>query len=228
MIPEIAMGVASAIPQVMKLITAARQAKEADALTANSKRPVYNIPGAQQEATVNARNQAYNKNLPGQSTMEDKIGSTFSNAAAAATQKGNPADTLATISAMQGNANNAQNSLNGQAAQFQEGNMDKLNNQLGQTAAYQDKQFQVNEMEPYIANARAASALKNASILNEQNGITGLGAVGAQAASSAISPTNGGVSGTSPTGFSQSDQDLMNAHGLTLQQLQSLRNAGKL
>lgn len=217
MLPLISLGLAAAssIPEIAKLIASAKQAKLADQLGATP-RPTYTIPGAQAEAVANARNMADNRTLPGQQTMEDKLGANTANAAQMATQKGNPADILATISALNGNQNDAQNSINTNAVSYQDQNRDKLNTQLGQQAAYQDKAFQINQMEPYNNAMKASSALKNASMLNEQSGITGLASDASMGLSSAIPST----------GINQTDT-MLSKYGYTPDQLNGMTPAQK-
>ncbi len=217
------LGLASTIPEIAKLITAAQQAKLADKY-ASATRPTYTIPEAQQEATTNARVMADGKTLPGQQTMEDKLGANTANATNMAAQKGNPADILATVTALQGNQNDAQNQINTQGVQYQDQNKKELQGQLGQQAAYQDKAFQINQMEPYNNSMKAASALRNASILNEQNGITGLGSA-ASLGLNAMIPSSGT---TDFAGLSSTDQGLAQQYGLTRTQFNQLRAAGKI
>src|ERR1017187_9060098 len=105
--------------------------------------------------------------------------------------------------------------------------MDKLSTQLGQNAAYQDKAFQVNQMEPYNNAMKAASALKNASMLNEMQGATGLASDAAMTLNSAI-PTAGGTTagGTTAGGTTGTDAATAAKYGMSVQTLQLLKASG--
>ena len=210
------LSAATAIPEIIKLVTAAKQQQLADKY-GQTPRPTYTVPGSQTEAVTNARNQAYSTTLPGQQTMEDQLGANTAAATQNASNKGNPADILATISSLNNNQNNAQNNINTSAAQYKNQSMGELNTQLGQNAAYQDKAFQVNQMEPYNNAMKAASALKNASLLNGMQGATGLASDAAMTLNSAI-PTAGGTTGT--------DAATAAKYGMSVQTLQLLKASG--
>lgn len=193
----VALGAASMLaPAADKWVTSRRQDEEAKRLS-KTKRPVMGIPSAMNEQETLAR-MAYNdKSLPGQNIMENKIEANSGFAIKAAAQAGNPTDVLTAIQGVQANQNDAYNNLGLAAAGRVDANRAKLDQVLGQKSDFQQKMWQVNEFDPYDADMKAASALKNASGLNQHGAIKDVaGAAGIVAG--AMMPggaLNGGTSG---------------------------------
>lgn len=80
---------------------------------------------------------------------------------------------LAGVSSVQQNEQDAMTKLLSMDAQARQSNMNNLYNQRGILAKYEDQAFQTNEMQPYMAQAQAAEAMKGAGIQNVAGGLTG-------------------------------------------------------
>jgi len=80
---------------------------------------------------------------------------------------------LAGISSVQQNEQDAMTKLLSMDAQARQSNMNNLYDQRNTMAGYKDKAFQINEMQPFEAQAQAAEAMKGAGIQNVAGGLTG-------------------------------------------------------
>jgi len=170
------LAAASEIPNIYRFIIADKQQKLADQY-AKTQRPTYQIPQAQLEATDIARNAFLNKQLPGQSVMEDKLSGITANTANKAMQIGNPNESLALLAAANQNQNDAQNLLNVKAAEYNDVNRNAFTNQLNRLSGYQDQAFDYNKNQPYQSAMKASSALKEGAIRNTEAGLTGTAGV---------------------------------------------------
>ena len=80
---------------------------------------------------------------------------------------------LAGVSSVQQNEQDAMTQLLSMDAQARQSNMNNLYNQRNTMGGYKDKAFQINEMQPFEAQAQAAEAMKGAGIQNVAGGLTG-------------------------------------------------------
>lgn len=153
------------------------------------KRPDYQIPQAQQEALLNARAMAAQTRLPGQDIMEQNIGATTAAGVKAATELGqSPSQILNAASNIYGRQMQQQNQMGIQAAQFQQGNRMNLQGQLGTMGGFQEKQWDINKMQPYEAAMHAAAQLSGAGQQNIGGAVAGAGGAGMNYAAYGYNP----------------------------------------
>lgn len=128
----------------------------------NTKRPEYEIPAAQNQATALAALQA-SGNMPSYNQATTNIGTATGNALTAARESGNPS---ALISTIQGNQNSAFNKLDSQNAMYQDQKQGDLQRALAQQAQYQDKAFQMNKFSPYLDKVQEGRQMFGAGLSN--------------------------------------------------------------
>lgn len=180
----------SAASAAHSIKVAKEQAQKANAM--NTVRPNYNIPQSILEEEQNVRNAYNGSGLPGQGYMENKLHGNTSSAIHSISEKGVPTDTLAAISSINTNENNATNELDYKGVEYHDKMRDELGNVLGQKASYLDKAWEWNNQKLFQENAAAKSALLEASGKNMEYGIKGLANVGATMGGQAM---GGGGSG---------------------------------
>lgn len=163
----------SLLPEINKLGIAGKYKRQADEL-AKVKQPKYEIPDAQKEATTRARMLALETRLPGQSLMEQKIGAGTAAGQHYATETASSGvDALATANAMTANQQNALGDLAIGAAENYYANQQKLNQQLGVYSQFEDKKWDLNQYQPYLAAKQRESELRHAGDVNTQSAIEG-------------------------------------------------------
>lgn len=163
----------SLLPEINKLGLSGKYKRQADEL-AKVKQPKYEIPDAQREALTRSRILALNTRLPGQSTMEQKIGQSTAAGQRYATETASSGvDALATASAMTGNQQSALGDLAIGAAENYYANQQKLNQQLGIYSQFEDKKWDINQYQPYLAAKQRESELRHAADVNKQSAIEG-------------------------------------------------------
>ena len=180
-----------AVPAVAQGIVGVVQGIKGNKMGRDLKDPFYEPPQAATQALGNARNASYSRNMAGQGNLQNEIeqrnASSVSDVLAGATSG---VDALAALTAINKNTLNSQNQLGFQSARDYEGRQRELRGQLNNYAGYQDKQFEINTMQPFLRDAAAASALKNAGLTNAYQGLKG-----AANAGSAIAISEGAKNG---------------------------------
>lgn len=133
-------------------------------------RPQYQIPKSAQTALSNAEAMAASSMFPGQQRAEENIyGATSQALTSAKEASGSSADFLAGISGVAGAEQEALGGLATKALEYQDTNKQRLNEALMSMAPYEDKQFEINQYQPFIDQVNAARALKGASRENISN-----------------------------------------------------------
>lgn len=160
------MALSQLIPMGVKLVKGAQQASQAKKL-ANTPRPEYQIPQEVLQSLNQAKMMASMTELPGQNLMESKIGQNVSKGISELERvSSNPADLASNVSRMYLGANDQINNIGVQAAQQWLQNQGVLGNELKSMGAWKDRQFDINQMQPYENNMAAASALREGSFRN--------------------------------------------------------------
>jgi hypothetical protein len=160
------MALSQLIPMGVKAIKGVQQGAQAKKL-ANTPRPQYQIPQEVLQSLNQAKYMASMTELPGQNLMESKIGQNVSKGISELERvSSNPADLASNVSRMYLGANDQINNIGVQAAQQWLQNQGMLGNKLENMGAYRDKEFQLNQMDPYQNNMAAASALREGSFRN--------------------------------------------------------------
>jgi hypothetical protein len=164
--PTTMMALSRLIPMGVKTIKGVRQGAQAKKL-ANTPRPDYQIPQEVLQSLNQAKMMASMTELPGQNLMESKIGQNVSKGISELERvSSNPADLASNVSRMYLGANDQINNIGVQAAQQWLQNQGMLGNKLENMGVYRDKEFQLNQMDPYQNNMAAASALREGSFRN--------------------------------------------------------------
>ena len=177
-----ASAIIGAIPQTFKVVDGIRQNREANRLMDENVRPEYEIPNEVKQALEIARVMASRNKMPGQEILENQIQG----------QLGNQVRDIKDLSVSSGQAlNAAANAYAGQQNRLQDLGVQSARNKqeleavlmakLEGIAQYQDKEFKMNEMDPYLDAAMTASALKQSGLTNIYSGFEGIGRVGSQA-----------------------------------------------
>jgi hypothetical protein len=174
MIP-LALGALGAVGSLSQMYTAYRQNRAANKM--NPVRPEYQIPGALQESVGMAR-QSANGMMPGMGVAQNNLMAGTANANRAAQLAGNGNNALATIAAAQGNEGNAMNNLAAQNAQYNVGQRQNLQGQLGALSQQQTAQWDWNHKQKFQEESAARAALKGASLQNMHSGLKGLSNLG--------------------------------------------------
>jgi len=143
-----------------------KQKEQANELSKH-KRPEYDIPPAIREAVNNARLQAANPDLPGQSLMEQRLKSgTSTGIADLKNVSNNPNDLASNVARLYRAQQDQQNNLNIAGAQNYQANQGMLRNALGTLGQYQDKKWDYNQFQPYVNDKAAEAALREGSFRN--------------------------------------------------------------
>lgn len=157
---------------------AAHQAHNANKLGATP-RPEYNIPQSQIEALNNAKYMASQTELPGQNIMQQKIDQGSAGALS------NLKDVSQSGSALGSNIANiyrgnvgGQNQLNLAAAENFNNNQANFRGELNKMAPFEQKKWELNELEKYKNNMAASSALREGAFRNLSSGVSDIAALG--------------------------------------------------
>lgn len=168
-------NIASAI---FKGVQARKQRKMAERLIEENQRPFYQIPESARRA-LNISQGMSTQGLPAYDVAQMQIDqSTQSGTQAMQQAASSPAELLASLGGLYSQNMNAQQNLAVQNAQTRQQNMLNYQNALNQFASWEDKQFDVNQWQPYEQAAAAASALTQAADANRYAAVTeGVGAL---------------------------------------------------
>ena len=165
----------SAIPSVIQGVQGIRQNAQANRMLKNLHRPTLGVPTAETEALNVARNMASSFNLPNQFQAEQALNQQYAGGINNATNTASSsAEALAASVALGGNRMNAQNELAGQAANSYMLRNQNLQSILGDYAEWQQKAWDWNTGNKYLADAATASAMKQAGQTNMFNAVSNL------------------------------------------------------
>jgi hypothetical protein len=134
-------------------------------------RPEYQIPEEVQQALTLARARASRGDMPGASMareMQREAAATGMDMSRRAARS--PAEIMAAATGISGNQMRAANELGVQTARYTDMAERDLSGQLNQMGSYRDKQFDINQFQPYMQNMAAASALRGAAMQNFMGG----------------------------------------------------------
>ena len=143
---------------------------------AKTPRPKYEIPEAAKAALANAQLMASQRELPGQSIMEQKIAGSTANAIGQMKQAADsPAAILGGIGKLAQNEQGALGDLAYKAANYYANNQAQLRAQLGNMGQYQANQWQWDKQMPYQKDMAASSAMLGAGLQNLYGAGQGIG-----------------------------------------------------
>lgn len=167
----------SAISSIYSLAQGAKDRKLADEL-ADQPRPQYNIPQSQLSALRLAELRNLNRELPGEGLYQQRIGEQTATGLRFAQEgaTGN-AQMLATGAGIVQGGQEAMGNLGIASAQQQLQNEQMLMGQLGTIAGLEDRQWDINQYQPYREDMAAAAALRGSSEQNIYGALEGLGTI---------------------------------------------------
>ena len=160
----------AAIPAVVQAGTGIYQTYQGNKLANSMERPDYSIPQEQLDNLTDSQIQAL-RGLPEeqrQQYMENIMRSAQTSISALGDRKAG----LAGMSGVQQQQNDAYKNLLSMDAQKREENERNLQATRNTMSEYKDKQFQMNEMQPYQDTMAAAEGMQGAGIQNIMGGVT--------------------------------------------------------
>ncbi|WP_418360173.1 hypothetical protein [Sphingobacterium detergens] len=151
-----------------------KQKSEAKKLAASNKKVDYEVPGQVRTATQLAERN-YLNGMSGMERANQNISSGSANAFAQAKDVSTSSnDLLDSISRIQQLDQIGRNELALQGMDYKLKAADAYQMALMREAEFEDKKYQLNEYEPYMNKANAASAMYGAGQVNTANGINGI------------------------------------------------------
>ncbi len=170
-----AVAVITAAGLAWQVYQGVKQEQEAKKMMANNTRPNYAIPEEFFKALSSAEDQARQRLLPGQSLIEEEVGATTSRGADELKDTaGSGVDASGGIVQLYAKELDARRDIGLAAANNFNTNQQVLRTMQGVIGRARDNSFNINEMQPYLANAAAAGALHGAGQQNIAGGIGGL------------------------------------------------------
>lgn len=170
------------VPSVIKGISGLFQSKKGKKLASSNLRPTYTRPVEVDQALSVAKNNYYNGSMPGQDQLIDQVGSATAGGITSLQQgASSSADLLDGINKISTGSFNALSDIQRQAALFRLGQMGAFTNQLNNSAAYADKEFDYNQNVPHEQRSALSSSLINAGNVNLNNALGELGSLGVSA-----------------------------------------------
>jgi hypothetical protein len=133
---------------------------------------MYETPQEVLDALNLAKTRASRGEMPGQGIareMTREAGASSMNIARQAART--PSDLIGAAVGLGGNQMRAANQMAMNTAQYQDNAENAVMGQLNNVAQYRDKEFMLNEREPYMQAMAASSALRGAGLQNAMSGI---------------------------------------------------------
>jgi len=149
---------ASAVSNLPGMVLGGSQLMKSNRM--NPVRPEYEIPESEKRALGVAEGLASQTRLPGQSAIEGRLDQTTANSLATIERMGyGGASDINAASRAFGNQQDKETELGVAAAGFNIQNQKNLEGALSRMATYEDKQWQINEQQPFLDDSRAKAAL---------------------------------------------------------------------
>jgi len=139
----------------------------------NQERPEYEIPDSLKQMLGMAKTQASQTGLPGQSLLEQNIRGTTSRGANILERSTQGSQLLGGISDLVTGEQQQMANIGIAGEQQNITNQQNLQNALSTYAQYEDKAYEINELQPYLQAMQQAQALTSAGIQNIVGGIGG-------------------------------------------------------
>jgi hypothetical protein len=185
-------------PAAMQLIQGINQKQQGDAMAANIKDPIYNIPEAQKESLALARTNASSRYMPGQTNLQNRLDQGTANITSDVLRTSRSSqDALAALMGVNAQNLAGEQEIGFRSAQDFNERQSILRNELAQMAAFQDKKWTNDVLNRFLRDSAAASAMRNAGITNTYQGAkAGFNALGMAAQGGLF----GGTKSTAATG----------------------------
>jgi len=164
------LGVLAAIPAVAQAGTGIYQAVKGNRLANSMERPNFEIPQEILDNLTDSQMQAL-RGMPAEQKQQ-YIDNVMRSQQAALGAMGDRKAGLAGLGGVQQNAIDAYRNMLSMDAQQRQVNEQALQGVRSNVADYKDKQFQVNQLDPYNQTMQAAEAMKGAGIQNMMGGVT--------------------------------------------------------
>lgn len=179
--------------QGFKIVDGIVQKKKGQRMLDNNERPVYETPDEINQSLAIAELNASRIGIDGQDMIEGQLDSNLGNLGRQAKDvSGSSAEALAAITGAYGQRSVQQMGLGVEGAQMADKRRERLKAALGLKAEYTDREFEINDMQPYLDTANAGSALVGAGMTNVGSGIAGMGRVASQGIMAKAMMGNGG------------------------------------
>lgn len=146
-------------PSVYQGILGANQDNQANSISPGA-RPKYEIPSAE-KAALNLQRMLASSNAPGYTQAKEDVEAGGANALLQTMKFGTP-----NVAQMYKNKTDALVDLNINNETYRERQLDGLTNKLSEYAAFQEKEFDINKMQPYNYAMQQSMDLKDASNQN--------------------------------------------------------------
>lgn len=154
------LGLATSLaPTIYQGILGMNQNDQANKVSPGA-RPKYEIPSAE-KAALDLQRMLASSNMPGYAGAKEDIEAGGANALLQTLKSSNP-----NVSQMYKNQTDALRDLSGDNAAFRERQLEGLTNKLSEYAGYQEKEFDINKMQPYNYALQQSMDLKDASNQN--------------------------------------------------------------
>lgn len=172
--PFTIMALAQAVPAVAQGVQGMVQNRKSNKLSEGLEDPNMPIPPAAKEALDIARANASSRYMSGQLANQAKLDSQLANIMGSITQNSrSPQDAIAALTMLGAQGQQQQLGLGADAARDYERRQADLRGELHNMQGWENKQWETNVMEPFLRDAAAASAMKNAGINNMYQGLKG-------------------------------------------------------
>jgi hypothetical protein len=174
-LPIGALAAASAIPGLVNAGVGIYQLSQAKKYL-ETDRPTYTRPEEIKQATELARRESELSTLPGEAVFRNRLaGSTASGVSALKNTADSPVDIASGVTKLVQSEQKQLTDLQIQAEQNRKEAVSRLQGALGVEAGYSDREFEVNQWEPYMNAMRAAAALQSAGSTNLAGGLQSAG-----------------------------------------------------
>lgn len=142
-------------------------------LTSQPQRPIYSTPQSVLDLVDSNKRLASSNKMPGQDILENRLGESTASAISEVKQilGGGPAS-LGAVADIYGKEQENLAKINYDASVWKSGQQDKLNQALAMMGRYEDKAFDINQMQPYQDEAASSSALQEGGLSNIHTGLS--------------------------------------------------------
>lgn len=147
------------------------QTYKGNQLAKNNIRPKYEIPDVIKQQLNTAELQAI-EGLPEQQ-RQNYIDSMLQQYTTAISASNDRRGGLSSIASLQNSMNDSNKNLLAMDAQARQNNINSLQNTRSNYATYVDKQFELNQLNPFMEKAQAAQAMKGSGMQNIMGGLKG-------------------------------------------------------
>jgi hypothetical protein len=170
----IAMLVAQLGPAAMQFFQGRKQMRQGKDLASRTTDPIYNIPASQVAALAGAQANASSREISGQTALQDMLNQGTANATSDILRTArSPLDALSALNSVTAGNQQKQLELGFQAAQDYQNRQRELRSEQHAMAGFEDKKWTNDVLNKFLRDSAAASALQNAGMVNQYQGVKG-------------------------------------------------------